>query len=125
MADYIHTHPQQSTLLLPLCFSVVGVATDTMYPANYTKQVSLFSYDMSLPPGRTYRYYTGRPLFEFGTGLSLTTFSVNCTGACTTNPTLKKQWTTDIYLNNDCAHVEFSIHATVLQTPHRAQSARC
>ena len=30
---------------------------------------------MSLPPGRTYRYYTGTPLFAYGTGLSLTTFT--------------------------------------------------
>ena len=27
------------------------------------------------PPGRSYRYYTGKPLFEFGTGLSLTNFA--------------------------------------------------
>ena len=33
---------------------------------------------MSLWPGRTYRYYVGKPLFEFGTGLSYTTFSVTC-----------------------------------------------
>ena len=31
------------------------------------------------PPGRSYRYYTGKPLFEFGDGLSLTTFSHTCT----------------------------------------------
>ena len=36
------------------------------------------NYDMSLPPGRTYKYYSGRPLFEFGSGLSLTTFSLDC-----------------------------------------------
>ena len=27
----------------------------TVYDANYTTQVSLFDYDMSKPPGRTYR----------------------------------------------------------------------
>ena len=47
----------------------------TMYDQNYTSQVSLTNYDMSLAPGRTYRYFTGKPLFEFGTGLSLTTFT--------------------------------------------------
>jgi beta-glucosidase len=31
------------------------------------------------PPGRSYRYYTGKPLFEFGDGLSLTTFTHTCT----------------------------------------------
>ena len=34
------------------------------------------NYDMVSSPGRIYRYYRGKPLFEFGTGLSLTTFSL-------------------------------------------------
>jgi hypothetical protein len=33
------------------------------------------------PPGRSYRYYTGQPLFPFGSGLSLTTFTHSCTCA--------------------------------------------
>ena len=32
-------------------------------------------YNMTTPPGRTYRYYTGKPLFSFGYGLSYTTFA--------------------------------------------------
>ena len=31
-------------------------------------------YNMTTPPGRTYRYYTGTPLFHFGYGLSYTSF---------------------------------------------------
>ena len=31
-------------------------------------------YNMTTPPGRTYRYYTGTPLFPFGYGLSYTSF---------------------------------------------------
>ena len=31
-------------------------------------------YNMTTPPGRTYRYYTGKPLFSFGYGLSYTKF---------------------------------------------------
>lgn len=36
------------------------------------------NYDMSKSPGRTYKYYDGTPLFRFGHGLSLTTFSFSC-----------------------------------------------
>ena len=32
-------------------------------------------YNMTTPPGRTYRYYTGKPLFPFGYGLSYTKFA--------------------------------------------------
>ncbi len=37
------------------------------------------NYDMAAAPGRTYRYYTGTPLFPFGFGLSYTKFSHTCT----------------------------------------------
>ena len=36
---------------------------------------------MAKPPGRTYKYYTGQPLFAFGTGLSYSNFTVSCTQA--------------------------------------------
>jgi len=32
--------------------------------------------NMTDAPGRTYRYYTGTPLYEFGYGLSYTTFEI-------------------------------------------------
>jgi len=32
---------------------------------------------MADSPGRTYRYYTGQPLWEFGFGLSYTTFNIS------------------------------------------------
>jgi beta-glucosidase len=34
--------------------------------------------------GRTYRYYTGKPLFEFGHGLSYTTFTLKCANTSST-----------------------------------------
>ena len=47
-------------------------------PASYIDTVSMF--DMSMRPsptnpGRTYKFYTSQPVFEFGFGLSYTTFS--------------------------------------------------
>ncbi len=50
----------------------------TFYPASYVDQVSMFDMSMrpsSTNPGRTYKFYTGQPIFEFGFGLSYTTFS--------------------------------------------------
>ncbi len=50
----------------------------TQYPAEYVDQVPMT--DMTLRPsatnpGRTYKWYTGTPVFEFGFGLHYTTFS--------------------------------------------------
>ena len=36
------------------------------------------NYDMAKPPGRTYKYYTGEPLWPFGMGLSYTSFELSC-----------------------------------------------
>jgi hypothetical protein len=50
----------------------------TWYPAEYANQVSMFDMRMrpsSDTPGRTYRFYTGEPVFPMGHGLSYTTFS--------------------------------------------------
>ena len=42
---------------------------------NSTEDVPVATdYNMTTPPGRTYRYYTGKPLFPFGYGLSYTSF---------------------------------------------------
>ena len=51
----------------------------TMYPADYIQKVSMTNYHFSDPPGRSYRYYTGTPLWPFGYGLSYTSFSLTCT----------------------------------------------
>lgn len=45
------------------------------YPANYVNQISFFNMSMRDPPGRTYKFYTGTPVFAFGTGLSYSKFS--------------------------------------------------
>ena len=61
-----------------------GRLVQTIYPAAYVDAVSMF--EMNMPagasvwppfssPGRTYRFYTGTPVFSFGEGLSYTTWS--------------------------------------------------
>ncbi len=50
----------------------------TFYPGSYVDEVSMFDMSMrpsSTSPGRTYKFYTGQLAFEFGYGLSYTTFS--------------------------------------------------
>jgi len=46
----------------------------TFYPANYVNQINFTNMDMRASPGRTYKFYTGTPVFEFGYGLSYTKF---------------------------------------------------
>ena len=46
-----------------------------MYPADYVNQISFFNMSMRASPGRTYKFYTGTPVYEFGTGLSYTQFT--------------------------------------------------
>lgn len=54
-----------------------GRLSITQYPANFVNQVGMT--DMSLRPnsanpGRTYKWFTGTPVLEFGHGLHFTTF---------------------------------------------------
>lgn len=55
-----------------------GRLVTTQYPAEYTDQVPMT--DMNLRPsatnpGRTYQWYTGTPVYEFGYGLHYTNFT--------------------------------------------------
>jgi hypothetical protein len=50
----------------------------TFYPASFADAVSMFDMQMRpspTNPGRTYKFYTGQPAYEFGSGLSYTTFN--------------------------------------------------
>jgi hypothetical protein len=50
----------------------------TFYPASYVNAVSMFDMQMRpspTNPGRTYKFYTGQAVYEFGYGLSYTTFA--------------------------------------------------
>ena len=61
----------------------------TMYPAGYDAQLPPMgtrtgtAYAMAHGQGRSYRYYKGTPLYPFGYGLSLTSFTLACSAPVT------------------------------------------
>ena len=65
-------------------YSPAGRLPVTWYPADYVNQVPMTDQSMrasSGNPGRTYKFYTGKPVYAFGTGLSYTTFSYETVNA--------------------------------------------
>ncbi|KAM0363123.1 hypothetical protein ACHAPK_011165 [Fusarium culmorum] len=61
-------------------FSPAGRLPVTQYPAIYNSQVSIFDPNVrpsSKSPGRTYKWYTGKPVLPFGYGLHYTNFSIS------------------------------------------------
>ena len=60
----------------PLLFGKLPI---TLYDKHYIQQVDFHDFSMSKSPGRTYKYFSGTPLFSFGTGLTYAKHSVSCT----------------------------------------------
>ena len=50
----------------------------TIYPSSYAAEQPTDNFDFAKSPGRTYRYYEGKPIFNFGFGLSYTPFGMKC-----------------------------------------------
>ena len=53
-----------------------GVLPYTIYPDDYTSQLKMSDMNMRAGPGRTYRFYKGKPTFAFGHGLTYTRFDL-------------------------------------------------
>ena len=59
-------------------YAPAGKLPVTWYPASYVDAVPMTDQSMrasSTNPGRTYKFYTGTPVFPFGHGLTYSTFS--------------------------------------------------
>jgi beta-D-xylosidase 4 len=59
-------------------YNPAGRLPVTIYPASYVDAVSMFDMQMRpspTNPGRTYKFYTGQAVYQFGDGLSYTNFS--------------------------------------------------
>lgn len=48
----------------------------TIYSEETANSFDMLDFEMAKAPGRTYRYFTGEPLFPFGYGLSYTKFKL-------------------------------------------------
>lgn len=55
-----------------------GKLSVTIYPEDWVNEVDMYNFDMSLAPGRTYKYYQHTPIFHFGFGLSYSSFEMSC-----------------------------------------------
>ncbi|KAJ7695694.1 beta-xylosidase [Mycena rosella] len=68
--------------------SPAGRLPVTQYPANYVDAVPMTDMSVrpsSTNPGRTYKWLTSTPTYEFGLGLSFTTFSLSFSGSPSTS----------------------------------------
>ena len=57
-------------------FSPAGRLPYTMYDASFIEAENFFEMSMTAPPGRSYKYYEGTPLWPFGWGLSYASFDL-------------------------------------------------
>eukprot|EP01059_Diplonema_ambulator_P010303 TRINITY_DN202_c0_g1_i2.p1 TRINITY_DN202_c0_g1~~TRINITY_DN202_c0_g1_i2.p1 ORF type:complete len:747 (+),score=228.62 TRINITY_DN202_c0_g1_i2:37-2277(+) len=94
-----------------------GRLPHTQYPKDYTNGLSMLDMNMrpgTSNPGRTYRFYTGTPVYAFGSGLSYTSFSYKNAG-----PSVSidfETMTRDCAANNQNAVYSVTSNATVFGT---------
>lgn len=86
----------------------------TQYPAHYIRDIPMT--DMSLrpsstSPGRTYKWYEGTPIFEFGYGMHYTNFTASISGASMGNYSISSLLSncTESYKDR-CAFKSFSVN---------------
>jgi hypothetical protein len=71
-----------SEAIFGLTSKACGKLPATWYKSDIVNEFNMLDFDMSRPPGRTYRYYTDEPMFPFGYGLNpLTRFHLDVKAA--------------------------------------------
>jgi len=85
-------------------YNPAGRLPVTIYPASYVNAVSMFDMQMRpspTNPGRTYKFYTGKAVYEFGYGLSYTTFNYTWNNNNNNNTFLSSYFIQSLIKNND------------------------
>jgi len=62
-------------------YNPTGRLAVTVYPPEFVDQLPMTNMNLSAAPGRTHMYYNGTAEFEFGDGLSYTSFDVEAHGS--------------------------------------------
>lgn len=92
-------------------YNPAGRLPITYYPGSYVDAVSMFDMQMRpspTNPGRTYKFYTGQAVYEFGSGLSYTTFNYT-----SSNETIRSYSIDDLTKQNERSIIDsFRINVT-------------
>ncbi|KAJ7850775.1 glycoside hydrolase family 3 protein [Mycena olivaceomarginata] len=97
--------------------SPAGRLPVTQYPADYVNQVPMTDMTLrpsSTNPGRTYKWFTGTPTYEFGTGLSYTTFGVSFASP----PAASYDIQALVYAGQGSAHIDLALLDTFSVAVH-------